>query len=65
MVDGAMGETTLAVFNGLPEAAFCKAYLRASQLFYVHLCQARPDQLTFLSGWVTRTHKAEDAISAL
>lgn len=52
--DGSLGAQTLEITSKVPEDIMLQ-YLRAfSALFRFHRVQAKPDQATFLEGWLIR-----------
>lgn len=62
IADGSMGPLTLKALENINGNMFGKIYLRESQLYFAGLCQVAPSQITFLKGWISRTHFVADAI---
>jgi len=55
--DGVIGPKTIAAANGLPESKACLEVIKQAQIFYIHLVENKPSQITFLEGWINRTHE--------
>jgi lysozyme family protein len=58
--DGIMGPDTIEKLNVQPELSFGIKLLGQCQLSYCYLVQAKPTQVEFLSGWISRTQSLLD-----
>lgn len=54
--DGVMGAETLAAIRRMDAGKLLVSFLAAQQIHYAQLCVSKPSQLTFLVGWLARTH---------
>lgn len=60
--DGIMGPLTLKSINAYNPRELLVNAVKNSQLAYVDIVLNNPQQLKFLKGWITRTHKALDLV---